>query len=243
VEADNHSPDLVPVKAGFPYAAVARKWIQENFTTDDCDPGVIMDDIKKEEQGQAGTPDQSTQTQGSGTTATTTTPVKTSSEYVPEYKKNTTFSFGVLFHNLSSVLPLDSDLPGIELTFEQLFGKKFYGGFGVHYNMLLAMVNDEGVAINNFKFPLIAGYRIHPRRGFFGFEMVFFINTKMNAISDENITFWGRVPTNTSFSIYPRVRLGGKVVNFEIGPEFWLSEVFENEEALFLLHMNLRFCF
>ncbi len=249
VETANHSPDFVPVKGGFPFAAVARKWIQENFTTDDCDPGQLTEKIKKEEQAQPGVPARNAQpvtaTPPAGGTVNNAvaTQGQESSTYTPDYKYNTTFSVGIFFHNMSNVLPYDVDLPGFELSFEQFFGKKFYGGFGVHYDMYVSVVDDEPAVMYNFKFPFIGGYRIQPRRGFFGFELAFIVNTKMAALTEEYITYRGRVPANSSFSIYPRVRLGGKVVNFEMGPEIWLSEVFENEGTLFLLHMNARFCF
>ena len=47
VESDNRSANLVPIKGGLPSMQIANDWINKNYNTTKCDPGQIINDIRK----------------------------------------------------------------------------------------------------------------------------------------------------------------------------------------------------
>ena len=42
VESHDRSPDYVPIKGGFPFRQVAEKWIGENLSSRECNPGEVI---------------------------------------------------------------------------------------------------------------------------------------------------------------------------------------------------------
>ena len=243
VKTENHSSNYVPIKGGFPFSAVARNWIKDNYSTDDCDAEQLIDDIKNKNQ----TPTQTTQTtvnqQQASTAASPSAAGLTQTKPKPKFR-NTSFGLDLLFHNLDEILDLDENKLGFGLNLEHVFGKKgYYFGTGAHFNVLVGENNDETVELYMFKFPIFGGYRIYTNRIFIAFEGGLFINTKLSPFADDDTSLQGRVPMNSSFSVFPRLYFGGKSIRIELGAEFWLSDVFENTDKLSVYHIGLKFFF
>jgi hypothetical protein len=245
VKAENHSSNFVPVKSGFPFAAIARDWIKDNYSTDDCDAEQLMNDIKNQKQTQSQTQNQTAPVnqQQTGAVASPSAPVYTPSKPKPVFK-NTSFGMVLLFHNLDQILNLDENKLGMGLNLEHVFGKKnFCFGTGVHFNVLVSKNDGETVEVYMFKFPVFAGYRIYFKPFYMSFEGGIFIHTKLSPFEDDDPDLQGKEPLNSSFSAFPRLRIGGKSMQIELGAEFWLSEVFENTDKLSVYHLGLRFLF
>jgi len=237
VESSNRSSDLVPVKSGFPFPALAREWIEDNYTTDDCDPDKLIDDIRQD------TDDPSPgNAQQADVTSTPSTPVVSPTKQQPDYK-NTSFGLDLLFHNLDKVLSLDESKLGMGLNLEHVFGKKNYFGTGAHFNVFVSEDNSEAVELYMFKFPFFVGTRTYTKGIFIAFEGGVFINTKLTSFSGEESDMQGLEPKGSSFSVFPRVRIGGKSMQFVLGAEIWLSEVFEGQDKLSVIHTGLSFSF
>ncbi len=245
VKAENHSSNFVPVKSGFPFAAIARDWIKDNYSTDDCDAEKLINDINNKSQSQTKTQAENppVNQQQTGAAVTAPTPAYTPSKPNPVFK-NTSFGFDLLFHNLDEIMQLDESKLGIGLNLEHIFGKKrYYIGTGAHFNVLVAEDNSETVELYMFKFPVFGGYRINSKRFYLAFEGGLFINTKLSPFKDDDTSLHGRLPLNSSYSIFPRLRFGGKSMQLEAGAEFWLSDVLENTDKLSVYHLAIRFLF
>lgn len=245
VKAENHSSNFVPIKSGFPFAAIARDWIKDNYSTDDCDAEQLLNDIKNKNQSQTQTqvqnpPDNQQQT---GASVSSSTSAYTPAKPKPGFK-NTSFGMDLLFNNLDQILSLDENKLGMGLNLEHIFGKKNFGiGTGAHFNVLVGKDGGETVEVYMFKFPVFAGYRMFVNRFYIAFEGGLFINTKLSPFDEEDSGLHGRVPTNSSFSVFPRVRFGGKSIQFDLGAEIWLTEVLENTDKLSVYHLGIRFSF
>ncbi len=241
VKADNHSSNFVPIKSGFPFSAIARDWIKDNYSTDDCDAEQIIEDIKNKSQTQ--TQQAPNNQQQVGATAISPSPAYTPTKPEPNFR-NTSFGMDLLFHNLNEILSLDENNLGFGLNLEHLFGKKsYYVGTGIHFNVLVGDNNDETVELYMFKFPIFGGYRIYIKRIYMAFEGGLFINTKLSPFKDDDTSLQGKVPMNSSFSVFPRLRFGGKSMQLELGAEIWLTDVFENTDKLSVYYTGLKFFF
>lgn len=259
VEADNRSPDYVPVKSGFPFESLAREWIEEHFTSWDCEPEEMIKDNepqKPDEQPPA-TSQQPTPPPTSSPAAPPPrqgTPMKTQTNvssignsaavsHPPVKFKNTSISFLLLFHTLDQTLGVDDNNLGFGMSLEQLFGKKFYGGTGLHFHMLSAEAKSESVDMYMFKFPVFAGYRLAKRKSLISLDAGIFISTKLQAFEGSEIYFKGHEPSDVSFSFFPRLRLGTVGFQIELAAEIWLDEIVENMDKLTVYHVGARFSF
>ena len=243
VKTENHSSNYVPIKGGFPFSAIARNWIKDNYSTDDCDAEQLIDDIKNKNQKQTQNQQPPVNQQQAGTTVTPPVSAYTPNKPQADYR-NTSLGMDLLFHNLDEILNLDEKKLGVGLNLEHRFGKnKICFGTGVHFNVLVGKNNGETVELYMFKFPVFAGYRIHTRGIYMTFEGGLFINTKLSPFADDDTSLQGREPMNSSFSAFPRFRIGGKSMQFEIGAEIWLSDVLENTDKLSAYHIGMRFLF
>ena len=241
VEAENHSSNLVPVKSGFPFPAIARKWIEDNYATDDCDPDQIVDDIKNENQTQQNQTktqqqnqtqqnqtqqQQQSQTQSQGAT---TTNVKKNAGY-----KNNSFGMDLLFSDLGRHFNLEKNLViGMGMDLERLFGKQKYIGTGIHFTMLNSTItsidsDEDPVNLYSFKIPVFAGIRSKMNRTYISFDAGFAYNTKVNELNSGS-DFRGMVPKGGSFNFLTRMKIGVEFIQIEIGSDLWLSEIFENQ--------------
>ncbi len=245
VKSTNHSPDLIPLKAGFPYSAVARKWAQENYPSGTCDPQKILDDIKKEEQPQPGTTTQSDQqTTGQQTNTSSVNQVVTPQKPKKKYK-NTSLAAMLLMHNVDEVLGVEESNLGSSFALEQLFGQKeYYVGTGAHFNVYSLKHGGEKFDTYLFKFPVFAGYRINAGDFLISFDAGFFVSTKLSFFDEEYERFLREDEAKgTSFSFFPRIRAGLPGFQLEAGAQFGLSDVVENREKLNVYFVGLRFCF
>jgi hypothetical protein len=234
VEAKNRSSNLIPIKSGFPFPAVARQWIEDNYETDDCDPNEIANDIQKANQKQ---PDQ-TQTQNQQTTVqqqpSTQTQNLTAAPLSNLEYKNNSFGLDITFGDLGRYFDFDQNLAvGLSMDLEKVFGKQRYIGTGIHWFMLNSVgnskdeENDDPASMYAFKIPVFVGSRSRKNRTVTGFDAGFAFNTKPKEIG-EDADFRGLVP-KSSFNLLVRVKIGNDKMQFEMGSDLWLSEIFENQ--------------
>ena len=190
VEAENRSSNLVPVKSGFPFPAIARQWITDNYATDDCDPGQITSNIQNEKQPQ--TQQQPTINQQPPTqnqTATVSPPKKA------DRFKNTSFGMALLLSDYGRYLGLsENPVLGMKMDLERVFGKQVYFGTGIHFSIFTSAVtssNDEEdpIGIYTFKIPVFMGTRIRKNKALFSFDGGVAYNTKVKELGSET-DFW-----------------------------------------------------
>ena len=245
VESSNHSPDLIPLKAGFPYSAVARNWAQKNYPSGTCDPKKILNGIKKEDQPQSGLTNQTNnqppgQQNNTLTANQTPSPTKIRKKY-----KNTSIAAMLLIHNMDKVLGVEEANMGSSFAIEHLFGQKgYYVGTGAHFNVYSLKHGGEKFDTYLFKFPVFAGYRISPGNFIVSFDAGIFISTKLSFFDEEYERFLrDDLAKSPSFSFFPRIRIGTPGFQLEAGAQFGLSDVIENREKLTVYFVGLRFCF
>ncbi len=246
VESTNHSPDLIPLKAGFPFGPVARKWAQENYPSGTCDPQKILDSIKQAEHPSQPTTNQQISVQQIPQPPNTQTVTQSSVATNTRKKfKNASLAAMLLIHNMDEVLGVEESNLGSGISFEQIFGQKpYYGGIGSHFNVYSLKHGGEKFDTYLFKFPIFAGYRISSGNFIVSFDAGCFISTKLNFFDEEYERFLREdVANSTSFSFFPRVRAGVSGFQIEAGAQFGLSDVVENREKLNVYFIGLRFCF
>ncbi len=241
VESTNHSPDLIPLKAGFPFAPVARKWADENYPSGTCDPEKVLQDIKQSQNPpQTSTTQQPPQQQNTGTVTQSTIPVKQKKKY-----KNTSISGLFLSHNVDKVLGVEDQNFGADIGLEQIFGQKdYYGGIGAHFNVYYLKHASDKFETYLFKFPVFGGYRFTHNNLQVAFDAGFFISTKLSFFDEEYERFLrDDQAKSTSFSFFPRVRVGSRGIQLEAGAQFGITDVVENRDKLNVYFVGLRFCF
>lgn len=240
VEAENRSSNLVPIKSGFPFPAIARQWITDNYATDDCDPGQITSNIQNEKPPQ--TQQQSTiapQPPTQNQTKTVTPPKKA------DRFRNTSFGMDLLLSDYGRYLGLsENPVLGMKMDLERVFGKQIFFGTGIHFSIFSSAItssNDEEdpIGLYTFKIPFFMGARIK----YFSFDGGVAFNTKVKEIGSET-DFWGITPESSSLNFLLRAKVGGKYIQFEMGGDLWLSDVFESQQdkKLSIFYIGYR-CF
>jgi len=159
VESDNRSANLVPIKGGLPSMQIANDWINKNYNTTKCDPGQIINDIRKnkttpELQPTAPATITKTKTQTVAPAVKTVTKVQTvppkakgatntskakGTSYAPapaEQKfKNNSLLLNTRVTNLGDIFGYDERIKGYGIGLEKLFGDQIYFGTGLNVDM------------------------------------------------------------------------------------------------------------
>ncbi len=245
VEAGNHSPNLIPVKAGFPYAAVARDWIKKSYPDNKCNPDNLNSGTKKEEQPTPGGTNQNTQQQIQKQNSTAGNQSYSQTKSKKRRYKNTSFVAMLLIHNMNEVLGVAESNLGSGLALEQLIGQNdYYLGTGAHFNAYSLKHGGDKFDTYMFKFPVFVGYRIRAGNFLVSFDAGVFISTKLNFFDEEYERFLrADLAKSTSYSFFPRIRVGLQGFQLEGGAQLGLSDVVENREKLNVYFVGLRFYF
>lgn len=244
VESNKRSPNYVPIKGGFPFRQVAQKWIDENYSTTECNPEDVLEEIQKQNQNvnvqkQQGTAVQ----QNQNNTSPATQPLKPAVQY-----RNTSFFTGFKMSNLGKVLNTENNMvAGAEIGLEQLFGNKFYFGAGILFNSYIALnvnkVQNENLVLYFGRIPLFIGHRIKSNNVTFMYETGVHVNTRIVS-TEEDQYIPGLIGADNSVNFLGRIKIGSESVLFEMGSELWLTEIFEDENFdMTSIYGALRFYF
>lgn len=231
VEATNRSPNYVPIKGGFPFRQVAQKWIDENYTTTDCNP---TDIIKQNQPATRKKQPPVSKNQVPQNNVTSVGPAPRSAPVKNTPQNNNTSIYGHLkFSDLGKAFYLESNIaPGVGLGIEQLIGTSMYLGFGLatdFYFLDLSSTYDdlESELMVMGKIPVFLGYRSLSGKTLLMTEFGVAANTAMTALSGE-MNIPNRTFDSSSFNLLARIKLGNEYFLFELGSEYWLTSLFED---------------
>jgi hypothetical protein len=254
VDGEDRSPNLVPLKGGFPFYQVAENWVKENFPNGKCDPAAAQKQNQAAadavaQQATAGQPSAPTQSKPSTDqnaffgVSPGPTPV-----LAPAFRyNNTSVFFSLAFSNLGKVYSLDPPMiPGMNFGIEQLFGTKFYGGTGIHINTLIGKT-DEDAGVSSFYFfriPLFAGYRQVNGNRYWGVDLGLAANTMLRPLTAES-DLSGEYAADYSLNTITRVRVGNESSAFEFGVDVWLNDILSSYEGfqMTVLSVGYRYSF
>jgi len=233
VEAQNLSANYVPIKGGFPFRQIAEQWISDNFTTKECNPEDIADQMQTKQN--TSTQANKMHTVPSSNNPQTTTPMpqqpqpRRSTPPKINYR-NSSIIFHGKFSNLGEAFYLsESMMPGFEVGFEQLFGKQGYFGTGITANFFFSDMDGiqdvDSEMIYFFRFPVFGGYRIQKKKFVAMFEAGGAVNTGMRG-TELNLESFGQSAEDFSFNFLVRAKVGLPGIMFEVGYDTWLSDVF-----------------
>ncbi len=257
VDNEDRSPNLIPLKGGFPFYQVAHNWVKENYPSGKCDPATAIkqnqaaaDALTQSATGQKqAVPDQTKKTTNLNAfynVPPNQGPLPSAGSSAPNYH-NTSFFISLLFSNLGKVYNLDPPLiPGINFGIEQLIGTKLYGGTGVHVNAIIGKTDDEA-GVNSFysiRIPLFFGYRQISGSRYWGVDLGMAANTMMKPItSDSNLA--GETAADYSLNALTRIRIGKEHTAFEFGVDVWLNDILSSEEGfqMTVLSLGYRYSF
>lgn len=253
VDGDDRSPNLVPLKGGFPFYQVADKWVKENYPDGRCDPAAAAAQNQAAANAAAlpsnipaqpaPVPAQPPPPSSSyGAAAGQTLPLSVTPRY-----RNTSMFISFLFSDLGSVYDNDPPLiPGVSIGIDQVIGTRFYGGFGVHFNSLIGTTADDGEvsAFYSFRMPLFAGYRMISGTRHWGVDLGLAANTMLRPLSSES-TLAPETASDVSFNTMVRARFGGERRLFELGVDLWLDDILASHEGyqMMVLILGYRFNF
>lgn len=240
VDGENRSPSLVPLKGGFPFYQVAENWVKENFPNGKCDPAAAQ----KQNQAAADVVSQQAIPQ-QPTAPTQTKPAMDPNAFygVPSGQKpvqppafryrNTSVFLSLVFSDLGKVYSLDPPMiPGMNFGIDQVFGKKIYGGTGIHFNTLIG-ATDEEAGVSSFYFfrvPLFAGFRQITGKRHWGADLGLAVNTMLRPLtSDSDLS--GEYAADYSLNTITRARFGNERSSLEFGVDVWLNDIFSSYEG------------
>lgn len=255
VATEDRSPELIPLKGGFPFYQIAEKWVKENYPDGKCDPAA---ETKKNKDAtdlvsrQTGIPEQmpAKQTNKTDLNEFFNTPPGQAPAPIqrPQFKfRNTSLVAGLLFSNLGKVYGTDPPMiPGFSIGLEQLFGSALYGGTGIHMIALTGKI-DESAGINSLytiRIPLFAGYRKVNGNRYWGVDLGLAANAMLRPVTSES-DLGGEVAADRSFNTVTRVRTGTEHSAFEFGIDVWLNDLLLTEEGfqMTVLSVGYRYSF
>lgn len=240
VDSEDRSPDLVPLKGGFPFYQVAQNWVKENFPNGKCDPAAA--------QKQATTAAAVNPTAQTSTQATTVQQQPASNQTRPASQPGTFAGAApgqtparipsIIYRNTSIVLSVGiSDfgraynldppvVPGLNIGIDHVFGKRVYFGTGLHFNTLLGLDNssDETSSFYFLKVPLFAGFRQVTGKRYWGADLGVAANTMLKPLTaDSNLG--SETASDLSLNTLVRARFGNERSAFEFGFNFWLNDI------------------
>ena len=248
VESHDRSPNYVPIKGGFPFRQVAQKWIDENYTTTQCDPGEVLDQIKENTQNTNTQTKSTTPTPAQPTVAPSTPNSPGKSSQPATQFKNTSFIISLKVSNLGNALGLNKNLvPGAEIGLEQLIGTKFYFGTGILLNAYTAdleSIGQDEIQLLYFgRIPAFVGFRLKRKNISISYETGVQVNSKIVSATEDK-TIPGLTGSDNSFNLLGRIKIGSESILLEMGSEIWLSELFKDESFdMSSLYFGLRFYF
>ncbi len=227
VDSEDRSPNMVPLKGGFPFLQVAEKWVKENYPDGKCDPA------KAAAQNPAAFFNQ---------------PAGQLPAAIPQFRyRNTSIYLSFLFSNLGKVYGTDPPMiPGIGIGMDQVIGTKFYGGTGLHLNTLIGKT-DDGAGVSSFfsaRIPLFAGYRQVTGTRFWGVEMGIAANTMLRPLTTDS-DLSGEIAADYSVCTITRARFGKERTSIEFGVDVWLNDILASEEGfqMTVLSIGYRYAF
>jgi len=247
VDSDDRSPNLVPLKGGFPFYQVAQNWVTENYPGGKCNPAAAAqqnqaaaDAVTRQAPGQQpAVPGQQPSIPGQAQPVTNPNasfgipPGQPPAQASPFSYRNTSIFISVLFSDLGKVYSLDPPMiPGMNIGIEHLFGTKFYGGTGIHFNTLIGQT-DEDAGISSFYFfriPLFAGYRQVTGKRYWGVDLGLAANTMLKPLSDDS-DFSGESPADYSLNSIVRAKFGNESSSIEFGVDVWLNEILSSYDG------------
>ncbi|MFZ2286237.1 MAG: hypothetical protein WAV93_04560 [Bacteroidales bacterium] len=253
VDGEDRSPNLVPLKGGFPFYQVAQSWVTENYPNGKCDPAAAA------AQNQAAADAAAQQsTMPNQPAANQTSPPAPASSYgaavgqplplahAPKHH-NTSMFFSFLFSDLGKVYGIDPPLiPGMSIGIEQVIGTKFYGGTGIAFNTLIGKISDDSDinAFYSIRIPLFAGYRMTSGTRYWGVDFGLAANTMLRPLSSD-FSLGGEIASDVSFNTITRARFGTEKRAFELGIELWLNDILASYEGyqMTVLTLGYRFYF
>ena len=93
------------------------------------------------------------------------------------------------------------------------------------------------------KIPVFVGYRMYNKNMFIMYEAGIEINTELRA-TDDDFEFLGKIPNSNSYDIVTRLKVGKGNFMMMLGAEFWISEIFENNDyRMMSMSVGMRFSF
>jgi hypothetical protein len=251
VESAERSPDLIPLKGGFPFYQVAENWVKENYPDGKCDPAraVSRNQASADAMGQAATPARNQPAkQDTGPDTFFGAQAVPAPAAVPSFRyRNTSMFISFLFSDLGKVYHTDPPLiPGIGIGIDQVFGTRFYGGTGLHLNTLIGKT-DDGAGVSSFysiRIPLLAGYRQVTGQRYWGVEMGIAANTSLRPLASDS-DMGGETAAGYSVNAMTRVRMGKENSSFGFGVDVWLNELLTSEEGfrMTVLSVGYRYSF
>lgn len=253
VDGEDRSPNLVPLKGGFPFYQIAEKWVKENYPNGSCDPATAAAQNRAAAnaaaqpsapatQPAAGTAKQSPPASSYGAPAGQPLPHARAPRY-----RNTSMFISFLFSDFGKVYGIDPPLfPGVSIGIDQVIGVKFYAGTGIHFNSLIGKTaNADGVnAFYSVRIPFFAGYRMISGNRLWGVDLGLAANTMLRPLPGD-WNFAGEVASDVSFNSMMRVRFGTERRSFELGADLWINEILTSYEGyqMMLVSFGYRFYF
>jgi len=254
IESEDRSPDMVPLKGGFPFYQVAEKWVKENYPDGRCDPAAAV----QQNQAAANAASQPAAVQQQVPAGQQNMPpdpnaffnapaVQTPAAIPPFRYRNSSLFISFLFSNLGKVYGLDPPLvPGVGIGIDQVIGTKFYGGTGIHLNALIGKTHDDA-SVSSFysmRIPLFAGYRQVTGSRYWGIDLGVAANTMLRPITEDS-HLAGETAADYSVNAMTRIRMGRERTTFEIGIDVWLNDILASEEGfqMTVLSVAYRYAF
>lgn len=253
VDGEDRSPNLVPLKGGFPFYQVAEKWVKENYPNGRCDPAaaaeqnraaanVAAQPLAPPTQPAAGPAKTPPPASSYGAPAGQPLPLARAPGY-----RNTSMFISFLFSDFGKVYNIDPPLfPGVSIGIDQVIGAKFYGGTGIHINSLIgktAFVDGMNV-FYSVRMPFFAGYRMISGTRYWGVDIGLAANTMLKPLpGDSNLA--GQTASDVSFNSMMRARFGTERKSFELGADLWINDILTSYEGyqMMIVSFGYRFYF
>jgi len=242
VDGEDRSPNLVPVRGGFPFYQVAQNWAKENYPDGSCDANQIVKlNQTQKAADQAAVPARPDQPQA-------LPPAPAVQQPHQRRNRNTSVVMSALFSNLGAVYGLDPYLvAGFGLGAEQLIGSKYYFGLGVHFNTLAGNIETLTESLESqyyLKMPIFAGFRNYTGNLCWKAELGVSINSRLTSLT-EDWNLGGEVASDGTASILTRIKGGNEKIEIEFGADMWLMDILTTMEGFkfAVLTLGLRFSF
>jgi len=234
VDGEDRSPNLVPLKGGFPFYQVAQNWVKENYPNGKCDPAAAAQQNKAAADAvsqpsaaqQPTTPPQAKP--AADPNAFFNVPPGQTPAAVPVFRyRNTSMFLSMLISDLGMIYNLDPPVvPGLNLGIDQLLGRKFYVGTGLHFNTLLGLtdLNDDVSSFYFIRVPLFAGFRQVIGKRYWSVDLGVAANTMLKPLTDDS-HLSGEIASDFSLNTHTRARFGNERSALEFGFDIWLNDI------------------
>lgn len=247
VETENHSANYVTIKTGFPFRQVAQKWIDDNYSTTECNP---EDNIKQNNTtpGQPAAASQNTAESipvSSSGQAPKRTFLQARKNANGQRFRNTSFLMSGRFSNLGEAFSLEEKLMfGVGAGFEQLFGGNLYLGTGIHMDFYFSNMDgrydENSEMFYHFRIPAFVGYRTYTPKLVVMYEAGIGFNTHLTG-TPLTIESYGPSAESNSFNFLGRLKVGSEKVMFMMGADIWLNQILSSDYKM--TSLNAGFCF